>query len=68
MKVEIKKEVVEKFMEEHDLTKNKFCKYAYISVKTFNKFMSGEKVALFIALKVAGFMEIEYDDLFDWKY
>ncbi|MBO5954822.1 MAG: hypothetical protein J6Q13_02490 [Clostridia bacterium] len=67
MKVEIKKEVIEKFLKDNNLTKNKFCSNAYISVKTFNKFMRGEKVRILIALKIATYMEVEYEELFDWE-
>ena len=67
MKVEIKKEVVEKFLKDNNLTKNKFAKNCYISVKTFDKFMRGEKVIILIALKIATYMEIEYEELFDWE-
>ncbi len=67
MKVIIKKEVVEKFMKENNLTKNRFSKNCLIAVKTFDKFMRGEPVILLIGLKIAGYMKVEYEELFDWE-
>ncbi len=67
MKVKIKTEVVEKYLKDNHLTKNSFSKNCYISVKTFDKFMRGEEVVILIALKVASYMKVVYETLFDWK-
>ncbi len=67
MKALIKKEVIENYLKENNMSKNKFSKNCYISVKTFDKFMRGELIELFIALKVAEYMKLEYKDLFEIK-
>ncbi len=66
MKIKIKKDVIEKFMKENSLTKNKFSKNCYIAVKTFDKLMRGEKIELWVALKIAGCMKIDFNALISY--
>ena len=68
MLVEIKTDFIKDYMINNNLTKTKFSKLVHISNKTFDKFMNGEKVGVFTALRIAAYLEVEDKTVFDWNY
>lgn len=65
MKNEINVEVINNYIKENKLTKNKFCKTCKISLSTLNKILNNKENFRIIALfKIAKVLNIKFCEIF----
>ncbi len=64
MKIEFKKEVVEKYLRTNKITKTKFCKLCGISTHTLEKVMNNKNYRITALFKIAKVIKIEVHQMF----
>ncbi len=64
MKIEFKKEVVEKYLRTNKITKTKFCKLCGISAHTLEKVMNNKNYRITALFKIAKVIKIEVHQMF----
>ena len=61
----IKKEVIENYMKENNLSKTAFCKECKICIGSFNKIMTGQNFRLGVLFKISNATNIKLANFFN---
>ena len=62
----IKTEIIENYMKEHNLSKNKFCKMCNVNIQTLNKILKNDfRFRVNALFKIARVLKIEVYQMFN---
>ena len=64
MKYAVKKEIIEEYIKQHNLSKTSFCKLCGISVCTYNKIIESKNFRLEGIIKIAKLMGVRLCEMF----
>ncbi|MBQ9117752.1 MAG: helix-turn-helix transcriptional regulator [Clostridia bacterium] len=68
MKNEIKIELIKNFMEDNNLSKNRFCEMCKISLDSYQKIMRNDfDFSIRVLFRVAKILGVEVFEMFSWK-